>query len=124
MVKLIIYYGCCETDFKARYYNHIQSFKSPSKRNQTELSKLVRNLKSAGHSPNIKWSTASRATAAYKCGLKQCNFCLPKKQQCNFCFLEKLEILLVRPDTPLNKRSELTAKCRYRNKFTLIKFVT
>ena len=37
-VKAMAYYGCCETDFKARYYNHIQSFKNLSKKNQTELS--------------------------------------------------------------------------------------
>ena len=32
-VKAVTYYGCCETDFKVRYYNHIQSFKNPFKRN-------------------------------------------------------------------------------------------
>ena len=103
----------CETDFKARYYNHIQSFKNPSKRNQTELSKLIWNLKDAGHSPAIKWSIACRATA-YTCGMKQCHLCLS----------EKLAILLAKPDTLLNKRSELVAKCRHRNKFKLNKFVT
>ena len=39
--KTMSYYGCCETDFKARYYNYKQSFKTSSKRHQTELSKLV-----------------------------------------------------------------------------------
>ena len=107
------YYGCCETDFKARYYNHIQSFKNPSKRNQTELSKLIWNLKDTGHSPVIKWSIACRATA-HTCGMKQCHLCLS----------EKLTILLAKPDTLLNKRSELVAKCRHRNKFKLNKFVT
>ena len=37
--KTMSYYGCCETDFKASYYNHKQSFKTSSKRQQTELSK-------------------------------------------------------------------------------------
>ena len=32
-VKAVTYYGCCETDFKVRYYNHIQSFKNSFKRN-------------------------------------------------------------------------------------------
>ena len=103
----------CIYNFKARYYNHIQSFKNPSKRNQTELSKLIWNLKDAGHSPAIKWSIACRATA-YTCGMKQCHLCLS----------EKLAILLAKPDTLLNKRSELVAKCRHRNKFKLNKFVT
>ena len=44
------YYGYFETDFKARYYTHILSFKNPFTRNQTELLKLVWNLKDAGHS--------------------------------------------------------------------------
>ena len=39
--KTMSYYGCCETDFKARYYNHKQSFKTSSKRHQTKLSRLV-----------------------------------------------------------------------------------
>ena len=33
--KMMSYYGCCETDFKAYYYNHKQSFKTLSKRHQT-----------------------------------------------------------------------------------------
>ena len=35
------YYGCCETDFKAHFYNDKQSSKTSFKRHQTELSKLV-----------------------------------------------------------------------------------
>ena len=40
-VKTMTYYSSRETNFKARYYNHIQSYKNPSKRIQTEFSKLV-----------------------------------------------------------------------------------
>jgi len=29
--ETMAYYCCCETDFKARYYSHTQSFKNPSK---------------------------------------------------------------------------------------------
>ena len=35
--KTMSYYGCCETDFETCYYNHKQSFKTLSKRHQTEL---------------------------------------------------------------------------------------
>ena len=49
------YYGCCETDFKARYYNHKQSFKTSSKTHQTELSKLVWRFKDEDHILVIKW---------------------------------------------------------------------
>ena len=33
------YYGCCETEFKFRFYNHRQTFKNKLKRYTTELSK-------------------------------------------------------------------------------------
>ena len=33
------YIVCSETEFKSRYYNHIQSFKNIKKRNATELPK-------------------------------------------------------------------------------------
>ena len=59
--KTMSYYGYCETDFKARYYNHKQSLKSSSKRHQTELSRLVWRLKVEGYIPVIKWSIVCRA---------------------------------------------------------------
>ena len=33
------YYGCSETEFKTRFYNHTQSFRYRQKSNATELSK-------------------------------------------------------------------------------------
>ena len=56
-----VQYCCCETDFKAYYYNYKQSFKILSKRHQTELSKLVWQLKDEGHIPVIKWSIVCKA---------------------------------------------------------------
>ena len=49
--KTMSHYGCWETDFKAHYYNHKQSFKTLSKRHQTELSTLAWRLKGSqsGH---------------------------------------------------------------------------
>ena len=35
------YYGCSETEFKAHFYNHNQSFKYQQKCNATELSKAL-----------------------------------------------------------------------------------
>jgi len=100
-----------ETDFKARYYNHAQCFKNPSKRFQTELAKLVWNLKDAGHTPAIKCSIACKAKP-YAGGWNQCQLCLS----------EKLAILQADPDTLLNKRSELIAKYRHTIKFKIIIF--
>ena len=50
------YYGCCETEFKARFNNHSQSFKYQRKSNTTELSKAFWQAKDAGKNPRIKWS--------------------------------------------------------------------
>ena len=105
--KTISYYGCCETDFKARYYNHKQT---SSKRHQTELSKLVWRLKDEGHIPVIKWSIVCKAKP-YSSGAMHCQLYLA----------EKLAILRADPDTTLNKRPELVAKCSHCNKYKLIK---
>ena len=108
--KTMSYYGCCETDFKVRYYNHKQSFKISSKRHQTELSRLVWRLKDEGHIPIIKWSIVCNAKPYSSSAMP-----------CQLCLAEKLAILWADPDTTLNKRSELVAKCMYRNKYKLIK---
>ena len=102
-------HGCCETNSKARYYNHTQSFKTSSMTHQTEFSKLVWRLKDEGHIPVIKWSIVCKAKP-YSCGANHCQLCLA----------EKLAILRADPDTTLNKRSELVVKCRHRNKHKLI----
>ena len=108
--KTMSYYGCCETDFKARYYNHKQSLKTSSKRHQTELSRLVWQFKDKGRIPVVKWSIVCNAKP-YSSGAMHCQLRLA----------EKLIILWADPDTTLNKRSELVAKCRHRNKYKLIK---
>ena len=35
--KTMDYFGLRETEFKARYYNHVQSFRHPEKSKATEL---------------------------------------------------------------------------------------
>ena len=102
------YIGCTKTEFKTRYYNHTHSFRYREKRNATELSKAFWNAKDSGHEPSIKWSIADRATA-YQ----------PGSRSCNLCLTEKLTILLADKRTALNERSELTGKCRHKNKYKL-----
>ena len=94
--KTMPYCGCCETSFKAHYYNHKQSFKTSAKRHQIKLSKLVWRLKDEGQIPVIKWSIVCKAKP-YSSGAMHCQLCLA----------EKLAILQADPDTTLNKRSEL-----------------
>ena len=93
--KTLSYCGCRETDFKARNCNHKQSFKTSSKRHQTELSRLAWRLKDEGHIPVIKWSIVCKAKS-YSSGAMHCQLCLAKK----------LAILWADPDTTLIKRSE------------------
>ena len=102
------YYGCCETEFKSRYYNHKQSFKASNKRNTTELSKAVWKAKDQGLTPEICWQITGKAPA-YRCGGSRCNLCLT----------EKLTILKASQNTTLNTRSELTSKCRHKSKYKL-----
>ena len=100
------YYGLTEKDFKTRYRNHTSSFRNPTYRNNTELSKHVWTLKESGLEPKIKWEIIRRA-APYKCGARRCDLCLT----------EKMIIAAANPHTTLNKRSELVSTCRHRAKF-------
>ena len=102
------YYGLCEGEFKLRYNNHTKSFRHSKHRNETELSNLIWKLKDENKEYSISWSIASRASA-YKRGSKRCDLCLTEK------------VVIVRAESRglLNKRTELTSKCRHRNKHTL-----
>jgi len=102
------YIGCCETPFKTRYSNHLQSFKNQKYRNATALSKEFWKLKETGANPTISWNIIKRAHS-YRSGSKRCNLCLE----------EKVAILQADPQNLLNKRTELVARCRHRSKFKL-----
>ena len=103
------YIGLCETEFKAKFYNHNHSFNSNSKRNATELSKFIWSCKDFGINPSISWKIVCHATP-YQHGGKVCNLCLA----------EKYAILTANDDALLNKRTELINKCRHKNKYKLI----
>ena len=102
------YYGCCETEFKTRFYNHNQSFKFRLKCNATELSKAFWQFKDTGQNPCIEWSIATRTTPYH-----------PEAKKCNLCLSEKLAILRAGPNTSLNKKSEPNGKCQHTNKSKL-----
>ena len=96
------------TNFKKRYYNHIDSFKNINKKNSTSLSTYVWE-NGLGPEPKIQWSILSKATA-YKKGNRQCDLCLT----------EILHITNnINNPNCLNKRSEITSKCRHREKHLL-----
>ena len=109
-------FGHARNTFKERYQGHKQSFENPTYRGSTTLSAKVWDLKEKGFQPEIKWNIL-HTTRPYKAGMKSCDLCL----------LEKTRILLGR-DGPealplstilLNRRTEVTSKCRHRLKFTL-----
>jgi len=100
------YIGMTANAFKSRFYNHKKSFNDVRYENETELSKYVWKLKRNERDFDIKWSILKRAPA-YTAGGKNSHLCLE----------EKLCLLNASKETALNKRSELFAKCRHRNKF-------
>ena len=100
-----------ETTFKTRYNNHTHSFRDKKKQNGTELSKLHRNLTSAGKKPKISWSIEKHANAYQRVTNK-----------CQLCLAEKVSILQANPSTTINRRSELVSKCRHKNNFKLKNF--
>ena len=106
------YIGLTSTTFKERLGNHIQSFKTKSKSNSTELSKYIWCLKDKGITDFIiKWSIVQRA-APYN----------PATKRCNLCLSEKYFIMFSPKNSTLNRRSELIANCRHKNKYKLINF--
>ena len=102
------YYRAWEGEFKSRSNNHMQSFRSISNINDTELSKYLLTLKANGPDYHLKWSIKSY-TFRYRCGTRRCDLCLT----------EKIIISLADPKVLLNKRTELISKCRHRSKFIL-----
>ena len=102
------YFGCCETKFKTRFYNHRQSFNHRDKANATELSKTIWKYKDKGIKLRITWSIVCKSFA-YTSGAKCCYLCLA----------EKLAILQADQRMLLNKQSEFVSKCRHWNKFKL-----
>ena len=102
------YVGLTATDFKTRWRNHETSFKNDKKRNDTELSKHVWQLKDQKKDFTISWKVLTKAKAYTN---------LTKR--CNLCNAEKFYILC-RPDmATLNKRNELVSTCRHKRKFIL-----
>ena len=102
------YYGLTERSFKKRFNEHNSSFRLQSKRNATELSKYVWDLKNKNLQPKVSWSIRAKAFT-YKGGSTHCDLCLT----------EKTIIALSDPASTLNSRTEILGKCRHRFKFTL-----
>ena len=106
-----VYIGLCETEFKTKYNNHKSSFSLESRKNSTELSKYVWNLKEKDIDHKINWSILKH-TKSYSNASKRCQLCL----------WEKFYIITSNKQTTLNSRTELLNKCRHAKKFLLCNF--
>ena len=67
------YVGLTENEFKTRYTNMLH-FNNYEKRNSTELSKYIWNLKNNNISYSIRWKILKRA-GSYSNASKRCNLC-------------------------------------------------
>ena len=107
------YIGSCEGAFKTRYANHKTTFKHEQKRNATELSKFVWNLKDSRVDFKIKWNILYEAKPYNN-----------TSDRCKLCLLEKYFIVYRHDLGTLNKRTEMFSVCRHKAKFLLRNFVT
>ena len=102
------YVGSSSTTFKERWYNHRSSFAHIEKRHQTALSDYVWKKKEEGLNPEVTFNILTSAKA-YTASSGRCSLCLQ----------EKVHILLAEKTTSLNKKSEISNKCRHKWKWTL-----
>ena len=102
------YVGLTATEFKTRWRNHQQSFTHEKKKNDTELSKYLWQLKEQKKEFTITRKVIEKARA-YTNLSKRCNLCIAEKY-----------FIICRPEmATLNKRNELLPTCRHRRKYIL-----
>ena len=91
-----------------RALNHQVSFNKEARKNDTELSKHIWQLKSKEQRFTIKWKILAKAKP-YSNLTKRCNLCTAEKH-----------FIITKPAmATLNKRNELISTCRHRRKFIL-----
>ena len=103
------YIGMSSTAFKMRLANHKSSFNNIRYRHVTSLSNFYWELVENNLTPTVKWSIIRRAQT-----------CRSLDSPCNLCLQEKIAIICF-PDKKnlLNKREEMTVRCKHKNKFLL-----
>ena len=102
------YVGLTSNEFKTRWRNHKISFNKESRKNETELSKHIWQLKDRKQEYDITWKILAKAKA-YSNQTKRCNLCIAEKY-----------FILTKPQmASLNRRNELISTCRHRRKYIL-----
>ena len=84
--------------FRLRKANHAQSFKNISRKNETELSKLIWEKKNKNHLYELKWKIVEQTF-------------------CKLCVGEVQYIMFKSKQNLINKRSEFFNKCRHKMKW-------
>ena len=104
--KEMDYIGSTGRSFKARFYEHSHALRHRSSPHNTTLSEYVWSERSRNEDPRISWTILH-------------NMRVPNAPQriCTTCNLEKMEIAATNRRRSLNKRSEMTGKCRHFAKF-------
>ena len=105
------YVGLTANTFKERYGSHKSSFTHQKNAHKTTLSTYVWKLRTEGATPSLSWSIVRRAPSYSK-----------ETGICQLCLHEKTTILLADQQHSLNKRNEIIAKCRHRDKWLLNKW--
>ena len=101
------YIGLTSSTFKERLATHKQSFNNRNV-NQTTLSTYIWQLKDGGKFFSISYKIVDRGKPYSS-----------KYKKCGLCTKEKTWIITQPNMATLNKRTELTAKCRHREKWLL-----
>ena len=101
------YIGSTEGVFKKRFNNHKSDFKYERNKSKTTLATYIWDCKAKDITPSVKWDIVQKCSK-YKGGNRKCDLCLTEKL-----------LILRNKHNPLNKRTELMAKCRHLRKFKL-----
>ena len=102
------YIGLTSNTFKERFTGHKASFTHRKNAHKTTLSSHIWGLKDEQTTYNQHWSILSLAPSYSR-----------RVRICHLCLMEKTHISLADPRTTLNKRNEIVAKCRHRDKVLL-----
>ena len=102
------YIGLTSNTFKERFTGHKASFTHRKNAHKTTLSSHIWELKDEQTTYNQHWSILSLAPSYSR-----------RVRICHLCLMEKTHISLADPRTTLNKRNEIVAKCRHRDKVLL-----
>ena len=100
------YIGMSAPPLRLRVATHRQSFKK--EKNQTELSKKVKELKNSDENFEVVFKLIENATSY-----------TPNTKKCNLCTAESFNILYSKHENLLNVKTEITNKCRHRSKYKI-----